>query len=410
MTRRDEDLREPAPATDSDSAPTGDPSSAPTTDYRPVSRAVSEAGAAGFAHAGTGVDPDLAYLSRLAAPDQEYAVVVVEGTAHCLVPGHLADTARKRFPGDTVHAGGDDARPVGDRLAGLLADRVPGGTVLVPRQVPHDAAVYLERAGFDVASTAAVAEARTRKSESEQAALAAVQRAAVAGIDRASVVLAAATSGPPDSGATPGGRDAAVLSWSGAPLTAGRLRRQVDAALGLAGVSDAAATVVEAPGDEGPLRTATPVTVRVAPRGPHGYRGCCVRTFVVDGEGGWERRAHVAVTAARREAERAAAPDTPVRRVHDAVTAELAAYGFAVGPDADAGSGPTADPETGHGVGLAAREPPELDSSTGLRAGSVFAVTPAVSSSDGRVALADLLVVTDDGARWLADRETSLVP
>jgi Xaa-Pro aminopeptidase len=311
--------------------------------------------------------------------------------------------------------------------ARALADGSDGnGLVLVPSRIPHDAVVYLQQAGFEVASTDAVGRARARatKSDAAVASLRAVQRAAVRGLATARVVLRETTAAGSDSDAGSDFDTTETLHWRGAVLTTTRLRRVVDAALAGVGVDRAANTVVDAgPADEEPpgvqrgdgrsaqagqpLRAGRPIAIDVAPRGPAGYYGDCAWTVVVGGYGGWARRAAVAVEAARRAALTHVTPGASVATVQRELLAELSAYGFEGTDGTDCG--------VVHGVGLAHHERP---SSTDravedgvLARGSTIALGPTVSDPEhGTVTLEDVVVVTDPGPEILAGSPTGLAP
>ncbi len=172
----------------------------------------------------------------------------------------------------------------------------------------------------------------------------------------------------------------------------------MNAVLAARGVRDAGNTVIGAGpsaadlhyvGDD-PIRPGETVLLDISPRGPDGHYGDVTRTFVVDGDGGWERRAYVAVEAAREAA------------------AELAAYGFE--PNADEGeSGFTHG--TGHGVGVSLHEGPSLSGAGELRPGHVVTIEPGVyDPAVGGVRLEDLILVTEDGYEILAEYPFDIAP
>ncbi|ELZ04006.1 M24 family metallopeptidase [Natrialba asiatica] len=187
----------------------------------------------------------------------------------------------------------DDSSPhPASELATTLAERLGSATVLTPPSIPHDAALYLENAGLALASTTVLERARAKKTPSERQEIAAAQAAASAGIRRAATLLAAAT--------VRGGE----LVDDDSPLTAERLRTAVDEAIVAAGAFPAGNTVVTL--ERGHASTTatdgetafTPddlIVIEAAPRSPSGHHGGLVRTFVVDSDGGRERRAHVGV-------------------------------------------------------------------------------------------------------------------
>ncbi|OYR54758.1 peptidase M24 [Halorubrum sp. Ea1] len=426
------------------------------TDLAPVVEAVEATGADAFVAVGDRFDDDLRYLTRFSGPDRPYALVVVPdgasgddrengadvGRAVCCAPALFDEQARREFvagarargdgedddpgdgedPGDETNAHDGVAREVrtenvgdhaGERAAAAVAELVDGSdtdhTLLVPSSVPHDAAVYLERAGNELSSTDAVTAARARKTDAELDRLRRAQRATAAGMARAETVLADGEAGEDEAGRP-------VLRWEGAPLTTERLRREVNAALAARGVRDAGNTVIGAGpsaadlhyvGDE-PVRPGETVLLDISPRGPDGYYGDMTRTFVVDGDGGWERRAYVAVESARETALAEVEPGVPAKTVHGEAAAELAAYGF----DPNAGEGETGFTHgTGHGVGVSLHESPSLTGAGELRPGHVVTVEPGVYGPDvGGVRLEDLVVVTDDGYEILAEYPFGIVP
>lgn len=378
-----------------------DAADAPSTDLAPLDAAIDDADAVGFVAVGRGSDPALRYLTRVEIPDREYAFVRLSGRSVVCVPAGAVERVAASFDGSV--AADRVADPAGERAAAVLDDRggeesASGGAVLVPRTIPHDAAVHLERAGYELRSTAAVAEARAVKSGDEVDAIAAVQRAAAAGVHEAERLLATAAVG-----------DDGGLRRDGEPLTAERLRRATNAELARRGVTDADSTVVNAgpeAADDGRnrrsrIRAGEPVAVAVAPRGPFGYHGAVARTVAVDSDGGWERRAYVAVEsaldAALAEVEAGAVAGAVGREAH----AELAAFGF----DPATASAP------GCGVGLSRREQPWLDAGAELDAGNVVAVEPRVADPEhGVVRLSALVVVTPEGYERLGDADASFAP
>lgn len=388
---------------------TATPPDPPTTDYAVIDAAIDDAGAVGFVAVGDRFDPDLRYLTRFEGPEREYAFVRVGGRSVLCAPEGDARKAEAQFDGTVAAARVGD--PPGERAASILDGErgaepagATAGAVLVPPTIPHDAAVYLERAGYDLQSTTAVAEARVTKSDAEVDAIEAVQRAATAAVRDAERRLATA-----DVGADGG------LRRSGRPLTAERLRRATNAELARRGVGDAGNTVVSAGGGaagqatrgDRRIRAGDPVAVAVAPRGPHGYHGSVARTFVVDSDGGWERRAYVAAESALDAALAEIEAGAVAAAVGREADAELAAFGF--DPTSDPGAAGRAAP--GHGVGLARRERPSLDADTELDAGAVVAVEPRVRDPErGVVRLSSLVVVTESGYERVGDGERSFAP
>ena len=446
------------------------------TDLTPIVDAVVDADAAAFVAVGDRFDDDLRYLTRFSGPDRAYATVIRPGRgasparAILLAPGLFADQAEREFV-DAARRGPDDeaARrdsvdeglgadafhdgvvrelrrdgvgdPAGVRAAAAVDEGRdgngsngddPGGsetdpTLLVPASIPHDAAVYLERAGYELASTTVVDEIRAVKTRAEIDRIRRVQRAATAGMARAETVLSRSVpvgDGPTDAESTdddpngphPSGSADGELRWNDDPLTTERLRRSINATLASHGVRDAGNTVIGAGPSAAdlhyvgtdPICAGETVLIDLSPRGPDGYYGDLTRTFVVDGDGGWSRRAYVAVEAARKAALAEIEPGVTAATVHEEAAAELGAYGF--DPAADEGeSGFTHG--TGHGVGVSLHESPSLSSDAELRPGHVVTVEPGVyDPATGGVRLEDIVVVTEDEYEVLAEYPFGTTP
>ncbi|GAB7092733.1 hypothetical protein JCM18237_30040 [Halorubrum luteum] len=467
---------------------------APTTDLGALVDACVTADATGLVAVGDRFDDDLRYLTRFTGPDREFALVVVpdgaidadiggadgrqsRGRAVLCAPTLFGAQARREFverareESGAFHDGvvrevrlehADE--PVGRRVVAAIEDLVgepergasddersgssTDRTVAVPRSIPHDAAVYLERAGYTATSTTAISEARRVKTDAELHRLRRVQHAATVAMARAETVLAdgdvrstpdgdvrstpdgdvrstpdgdvrstpdgdVRSTPDGDVRSTPDGDDATnadapVLVHDDAPLTTERLRRVIDATLAGLGMRDAGNTVVGAGASAAdlhyrgidPIRPDETVLVDISPRGPHGYYGDLTRTFVVDGDGGWARRAYVAVEAARKAALAEIEPGATAGGVHREAAAELAAYGF--DPNASEGAAGFTH-GTGHGVGVSLHEAPSLTSDAALCAGHVVTVEPGVYDPNrGGVRLEDLVAVTEEGYELLA--------
>ena len=384
----------------------------PETSLAPIADAVATRGAAGFVAVGDRFDDDLCYLSRFGGPDRAYAIVVTTGRAVLLAPSLFGEQARREFVDGAPDDGlareirtGNVGDPAGVRAAAVLDDvgaDADTSTVLTPADIPHDAALYLEEAGYDPASTTAVDDARRRKTERELACLRRVQAATCRGMARAEAVLAAAD---------PEGDE---LRYRDEPLTTERLRREVDAEMARHGVRSASNTVVGAGSTAADLHYTgvddiTPdetVLLDLSPRGPHGYYGDLTRTFVVGSDGGWERRAFVAVEAAHEAALDAVAAGTAASTVHEEAAAELTAHGFRVDSTE---TGFTHG--VGHGVGVSLHEGPSLRADTPLEPGNVVTVEPGVYDPDiGGVRIEDLVEVTENGYERLASYPVRFTP
>ncbi|WP_152039903.1 Xaa-Pro aminopeptidase [Salinigranum salinum] len=326
--------------------------------------------AVAFVHAGTDADGAV-FGSEAVVVTPERAVSLVDDDR----PGE--PPRDDRLAVRTVH---DPASAVA-RVVGEVAET---GTVLAPRGIRYDAALFLERAGFEVASTTALAEARSVKTAAEGEALSHVGAATTAGVEATVDLLAGASVAADgtlrvDTGDDDGGtrRETGDGTDDADPLTATRLRRRVAVTLARAGVDAGETRVYGAGPSEGALVRDRPIMVDCRPRGPVGTRVRATWTLVVDGDGGWERRAHVALRAAHGSARGrlAAALDGETETAGSVVTelrAELAAYGFE-------------DPSVAvHGVGLAERERPRGDDT--IEPGQAVVVAATVTrAADGTV-------------------------
>lgn len=366
-------------------------------DHGALDSELDSRGADAFVHVGDRFDDDLRYLTCFSGPDREYAFVY-DGEAILCAPRLFEERAREEFSGTVVT---DDEQAVttpGERAAELVS-----GTVLVPQSIPHDAAVWLERAGCEIESTDVVERMRIRKTEAEIERIRAVQTAAQRGMARAETVLATAEV------------EEDALEWRGGTLTTERLRREANAAMAREGVNPADNTVIGAgstcadphfTGDI-PIKRGETVLLDLSPRGPGGYHGDLSRTFVVDSEGGWERRAYVAVERAQDAAFSALSEGagTVANAVHEETAAEIGAYGFRPG------GLPGFVHSTGHGVGMSLHEAPSLRADDELEAGMVLTIEPGVyDPQKGGVRIEDLVVVREEGYENLTGYPRSLVP
>ena len=335
---------------------------------RVVRDALAERDAVAFVHAGD--DADSAVFGA------EGVVVTADRAVGLVVDSADATTSGPEssgVDGDLTLRTADDPPEAVARLAHELTPG-PTGTVLTPRAVRHDTALFLERAGFDVASTAAVADARATKTPAEREALRRLGSTVEGVVDR-TVDRLAADDWPDrvDTEAETRGHD----GDAGPAPTTTRLRRAVAVELARGGVG-AADTRVR--GVDGRVVPGRPVVVDCRPRGPDGSRLRAAWTLVVDGDGGWERRAHVALEAAHRagRGRLAAALDGETETaggVAGEVRAELTAYGF---------EEPTV---AVYGVGLSARESPR--GGDRIDAGQAVVVAASVTRAADGTASAD---------------------
>jgi Xaa-Pro aminopeptidase len=369
---------------------------APEPRYGFLSDALLAADAAAFVHVADRRDPTMRYLARTDRPGT-VAFCYADGDACLLAPEGGLPGARRAFPGEYVYGPDDlDGATPGQRAVSLLDSYGVSGPVLTPRRVPHDAALYLENAGHPVSSSAAVAEERAQKGREEVECIERVADAAAAAIEDVRAKLR-------DAEPAAGGRK---LRADGRTLTTGFLRRETDAALAKRGCAGAGETVVAAgrgatdPGFSGdvPLTPGSPVALALSPRGSRGYHAALTRTFSPATEGGWDRRAFLAVESALEAGVQEVSAGATAASVRKEVLAELGAFGF----------GDAALDLSVAGVGLAPREAPEPDDR--LLEGHTLAVRAGVADPEkGPVRLAETVRVTEAGCDRLTPGERSLV-
>jgi hypothetical protein len=335
---------------------------------RALADALDTREAVAFVHVGSSREPSLSYC-RPSLP-AGYHAIAFDGRQWCV------------HSGDAVSTG-----PAAE-LTAELADTVGTGSILAPSRLPHDAALYLEDEGFSLTSSDVVERARATKTANERERIASAQGAASAGVRRAAAML--------DDATAVDGR----LVADDEVLTASRLRAAVDEAIVEIGGFPAGNTGVFA-GSDGRIGVGEPVVISATPVEATGYHGGLTRTFVVDGDGGAERRAHVGVTQSFRSA---AAMLTADERSVAAVEADLAAEVRAFGFDERDGI----DVRVA-GIGLDAYERPWRPNHE-IGPNAVVRLSVSVGVGTGRIALADLLAVGADGVDWFAAPSRSLDP
>ncbi|WP_293032062.1 peptidase M24 [Natronococcus sp.] len=330
--------------------------------------ALEREGASAFVHAGPACDPAIRYCRPELERESERnrRAVAFDGREW-----------RVRS------ASGAETNPASELADGLAADGLEGA-VLTPSRIPHDAALYLENAGFTLSSTDAVERSRATKTAGERERIETAQAAAGAGIRRGASLVASADAVE--------GR----LAIDGEPLTAERLRTTIDEGIVAAGGFPDGNTAVSVGG--GPVRSGVPIVLETAPREPSGYYGGLARTVVRDGDGGDERRAHVGVTRAFRSAASMLTADVQsVTAVEADLEAEVRAFGFE-------------DEIRTHvvGVGLEPAERPNRGRQE-IGEGAVVRLDVGVEIKDGRIRLTELLAV-GESVDWLESIPRSLDP
>ncbi|NGM68182.1 M24 family metallopeptidase [Natronolimnobius sp. AArcel1] len=286
---------------------------------------------------------------------------------------------------------GDNGAHPATALGDALVDQYGERTVLTPATIPHDAALHLEAAGLTLASSDVCDRARAVKTARERPSIETAQVAAREGLQRGAAIIAGAT-------VTDG-----CLERDGTPVTAQSLRVAIDEAIVSAGGFPAGNSTVKQGQAQTPtqaLEPGEPLTVIVQPRGPAGYYGRLIRTFVVDSDGGRERRAHVALTQAFRSSQSmlTAGPES-IRAVEADLEAEIRAFG-----------------EDGEietrvaGIGLEPAERPRAGADS-IEPGSLVCLEAAVELADGQwLRLADVLAKEEEGVSWIGAPSRSLEP
>ncbi|THE65081.1 peptidase M24 [Salinadaptatus halalkaliphilus] len=339
--------------------------------------------AAAVAHVGTGREPTVRYLLSVAdVPIED------DGPSRYAVAYDAAAWTVRSSPQSGSHP------------AITLAESLPhreSATILTPADIPHDAALHLESAGFDLASTAVLERARTTKTTAERDRIERAQAAASAGIRRAASVLASATGS--DGTLVTGGDNADERTER---LTTTRLRRAIDEAIVAAGGFPDANTRIEFGTDDEACRPGEPIVVSVAPHDPEGYYGGLARTFVVEGEGGRDRRAHVGVTHAFRSSRAMLTADSEsVTAVEADLEAEVRAFGFGEADDVATDVS---------GLGLEPREPPLAGGDVVGPENIVRLEAAARLEGERWVRVADVLAIDEGGPEWLEAPSRALEP
>jgi len=387
----------------------------PASGLRAVVAALEETGATGFVHV-SGDDADRRFLTRTSRPQRDTAVVVVRADGdyeaiYCLPdPSHAAATVFLNTTGVDEHlhrsvAFRSPGTTVGSHVGSVLSDRCGAEhdrELLAPRRLPHDAALELTTAGYTLSSTTALADARATKSPAEHDRMAAVQRAVATALTDGVALLA-------ESDVVDG-----AVRYAGEALPGSRLETEIRVALARSDVVADRVAVQAWSNDDttdgaesDALPAGEPIEMHVQGRGPAGYSGRLTRTFVVDSDGGWDRRAFIACEAGLRAGLRHCKPESSVRAVRGEAVAEITAYGFspAASPPATAAADSNAEATPPRhppgasarvfGIGLDPHEAPSVDDGGRLTAGSVLALETSVfDPSYGRIRLGTVATVT----------------
>ena len=311
-----------------------------------------------------------------------------------------ADPAARVMTPDMVQGKREKKRNVSGWALGLLR-KLRVRSVTVAADFPIGVARELEQGGIRVGvARGGLFPRRAIKTARELRSIAEAQRAAVAGVKTAVVLLRAARIGR-------GG----ILHHGGKPLTAEHVRRAIHRTL-LDHDCFGTDTIVAggAQGADphcagaGPLRAGQPIVLDIFPRSfTTGYWGDITRTVIKGATPSEWRRMLAGVRAAQAKALACLRPGARCGDVHAAAAAELERRGYKFriirGRPAGFIHG------TGHGVGLEIHEAPYLGhgQAVRLKPGNVVTVEPGLYyPGRGGVRIEDLVVVTRRGWRCLA--------
>jgi Xaa-Pro aminopeptidase len=194
-----------------------------------------------------------------------------------------------------------------------------------------------------------------------------------------------------------------TLVYRGVPLTAERLRAEIETSLMADNFASEATIVAPGPGGSdphwvgaGPIKPHVPIVMDFFPSDRSSrYCGDITRTICKGEPDDIVVRMFEAVQKAHTVALDMIAPGVNGRDVHEAVLAALSDAGF------QGETGPRMNHGTGHGVGLEVHEPPRMGRVyMPLEEGDVVTVEPGLYDPKiGGVRLEDMVYVTGDGNR-----------
>ncbi len=360
----------------------------------------------------TNDNSDQYYLSGFTAPDPfiscyrpEGLSLFVSGLEYGRATAESRATDVSRYSDYAYRSLVDEHGPTDGRIAAIarfLSDR-DVESVLVPERFPIVTADGLREHGITVQpeSEQTITKLRAQKTDTELAAIEAVQRANESAMTQAQDMIASATVG-----------DDKVLYYDDEALTSERIKRAIEHTLIdadcvleetiVAGGADAADPHNRG---SGPLRADHPIVVDIFPRGKDSrYHADMTRTFIAETPSSELATRYDLTREAKAAALDAIEPGVTGAAVHEAVCEVYENNGYATlrsDPQTEVGF----IHGTGHGVGLDVHEYPRLNPDGGtLKPGHVVTVEPGLYDPEvGGIRLEDLVVVTDtdDGYRNL---------
>ncbi len=351
---------------------------------------------------------DMLYATRFFVPDP-FAFLEANGRTAILLSDLEVDRGRKQARVDVVVSYSEIEAGVKPRagttpgfaqvIAAFVKSR-KARKVTVPADFPLALARQIEAEGVRLEPVAGhFWPAREFKDAADLRALSAALRMTEAAMGRALEILKAAAIRKKDR----------VLIWAGSPLTAGRLRAEVESAIVFAGgiamnnsiVACGAQACDPHERGHGPLKGHELIILDIFPRSAKtGFFGDMTRTVVRGRASDAQRRLWETCLAGQKMALRALAPGGDGKALQDSVRDFFTAEGYPT--ERRDGRWQGFFHGLGHGLGLEIHEEPRLGRTT-FRAGQVFTIEPGIYLPGlGGVRHEDVAVITASGHRLLS--------